>query len=395
MPVAIPSGIIPVASVSTSQILYGDRTTSYRWEVLTHASGVDTLYGYLDGVVDGSATISGDGTASVKLSGTVKVDDIPTALPGFLRVRDLNLTQIRLRPVLVISGLPEIPLGVYLVTAAPEDWTTTGRVLALELHERTTVLDQDAVDSSYTVDTVTPILAAVAAVVALAGESITVDATVTSLLTAPMVWPAGTSKLQIANDLLAALNYNPLWTDGVGNLQATPYIVPANRSVIYELLNVPRILTDGPTSIYEDEWTRDKDNYSIPNKVVAVQSSDGTNPALVGIWTNTDPTSPYSYVSRGNRWITSTISDVQTPVDTNANMILFLQAAAQASLIAQSSPQAMVQVKCLPVPIKVGDIMQFANTPAGINQNHVVTSFSLDATPLGLLSLNLQEVISL
>jgi len=289
MPVIIPAGVVPVRSLATNEILYGSRTTSYRWEVLIHANGVDKLAGYLDGVIADSASLSWTLYAAVKGSGNLKVADLVKAQAGFMAVREVALQSARLRPVLVIEGLPEIPLGVYLIAAAPEEWSDTGRVLNLELLDRATVLDQDAVETSYTVDTATPILSAVAAVVASAGESITVDAEVAQTLSSSMVWPAGTTKLQIANDLLGALNYDSLWVDGPGSFQATPYIVPAKRSLIYEVLNVNRELVDGEQSIFMQEWTRDRDMFNVPNKVLAVQSASGDAPALVGEYTNTDP----------------------------------------------------------------------------------------------------------
>ena len=296
--------------------------------------------------------------------------------------------------MLVIEGLPEIPLGVYLIAAAPEEWSDTGRVLNLELLDRATVLDQDAVETSYTVDTATPILSAVAAVVASAGESITVDAEVAQTLSSAMVWPAGTTKLQIANDLLGALNYDSLWVDGPGSFQATPYIVPAKRSLIYEVLNVNRELVDGEQSIFMQEWTRDRDMFNVPNKVLAVQSASGDAPALVGEYTNTDPDSPFSFPARG-RWITKVLDGVETPEGTNAEVVAFLVAKAQRSLIASSAVQATVEVKSLPIPIRVGNVMRFASTPAGIDARHVVTSITLDANALGLMTTKLQEVQTL
>lgn len=395
MPITIPPGIVPVKTLTTGDILYGDRTTSYRWEVLTHSAGVDTLLGFLDGVVLGSSTISGQLNTAVKLSGSVKVDDLETPQAGFLRIRDLELGAVRLRPVLVVEGLPEIPLGVYLITTVSESWTDTGRVLGLDIHDKSTVLDQDAVDQSYSVDTSTKILSAISSVISGAGESIVVDGTVTTILKNPMVWPAGTTKLQIVNDLLRSMNYKSLTVDGTGAFEAAPYVLPAKRSASYELLGLPRELIDGPTSIYSREWGSNKDLYAIPNKVIAVQSASGTAAALTGTYTNTDPNSPFSYVNRGNRWVTSTISGVATPADTDANVIAFLENVAQRSLIAQSSPQATVQVKCLPIPIRVGDVIRFANSPAGIDRSHVIDSFSLDANPLGLMSLSIQELLTL
>jgi hypothetical protein len=267
------------------------------------------------------------------------------------------------------------------------------------LLDRATVLDQDKTDASYTVDTSTPILQAVAAVIASAGERIDIDAAVTDTLASPMVWEAGTSKLQIVNDLLSALNYNSLWVDGIGRYQATPYVVPARRSLTYELLNQPRQLVDGEQSIYSAEWSRDRDMFSVPNKTIAVQSGSDDAPALVGVYTNEDPASPFSYPSRG-RWITNVLSDVDVPdfsaeADPAAATVAFLEAKAQQSLIASSAVQAAVTVKHLPVPLRVSEVMRFKSTPAGIDARHVVTGLKLDANPLGLMESTLQEVIDL
>ena len=393
--IPIPTGIVPLRSLSTDDVLYGDRVTSYRWEVLAHGATSDSLVGYLDGVVDGSASLSWSLFAAVKGSGNMKVADLESAQPGLVTIGDVPLQSARLRPVLVIEGLPEIPLGMYVPSAAPEEWSGTGRVFSLELLDRSTVLDQDRTEQSYTVSATTPILQAVASVIASAGEWITVDAQVTTTPSAPLVWPAGTSKLQIVNDLLAALNYNSLWVDGVGAFRATPYVVPARRSPTYELLNdVERELIDGETSIYSQEWSRDLDMFSVPNKVIAVQAGSGDATPLTGQYSNTDPYSPFSFPSRG-RWITSVLDNVETPSGTAPEVTAFLESKAQQSLIAQSAVQATVSVKHLPVPIRVSDVMRFANAPAGIDARHVVTSVKLAATPLGLMETTLQEVIDL
>lgn len=401
MAIPLPAGIVPVQVLSTGDVLYGDRVTSYRWEVLKHAGGVDTLAGYLDGVVEPSAALSWSLYNAVKGTGSLKVNDLAAAKAGSLRIADVALTSARLRPVLVIEGLPEIPLGVYLFSAAPEEWSGAGRVYGLELLDRNTVLDQDLIEVSYTVAAGTVILSAVATVIASAGESITVDATNTAALSSAMVWKAGTSKLQIVNDLLAAMNYNSLWVDGVGNYRATPYVVPASRSIGYELLNgVTRELVDGDSSIYAETWSRDRDLFKVPNKVIAVQSGAGDAEPLTGTATNTTtlvtaPTYPFSYAARGNRWISKVIDGVEVPDGTTPQKQAYLDAKARASLIASSSVQAAVSVKHLPIPVRVSDVLRFANAPAGIDARHVLTGIDLEAHPLGLMTSKLQEVIDL
>lgn len=393
MPIPIPSGVLPIQPLTSSDILSGDRVTSYRWEVLTHSGGTDHLYGELDGVVEGSASLSWTLYSAVKGSGSLRVTDLAEPREGMIALKDVHLESARIRPVCVIEGLPEIPLGTFLISSAPEEWTGTGKTVALDLLDRTTVLDQDQVEATYTVDAETPILAAVAAVVASAGESISVDAAVTDTLSSPMAWPAGTSKLQIINDLLGVLNYSSLWVDGVGNLRATPYVVPARRSLQYELLNEPRELVDGESSIYSEQWTRDRDIFGVPNRVIAVQTGGGEDPALVGVYTNEDPSSPFSYPSRG-RWISRTL-EVETPDADEAEVVAFLEAKAQQSLIAASAVQASIEVKHLPVPLLVGDVLRFRNVPAGVDARHVVTGIELEAHPLGLMASKMQEVVDL
>lgn len=391
----MPTPIIPVQATGTTDILYGSRTTSYRWEVLKHdpATGLDNLVGVLDGVSTGSLTWTQN--VSVKGAGKVSVLDLDVAQAGMLRIADIATYSARLRPVCVIQGLPETSLGVFLLTAAGEDWDTTGRTWSFELLDKNTVPDQEDVDSSYSVPAGTTILAQVKIILQSCGETINVDASNTAVTASNMTWDIGTSKLKIINDLLDVANYNSLWMDGNGNYMVTPYVLPVNRSVNYDILGVPRELRDGEQGIYKPQWSRDKDSYDVPNKVIAIQAADGADTAaLTGSYTNADPASPYSTVSRG-RTITATLTDVDVPAGTDASKIAFLQAKAQISLNAQSAVQATVKVDHLPIPIRVSDVLRFANGKAGTDGRYVVTGIQLDATPLGMMQSTLQEVISL
>lgn len=391
--IAPAAAIIPTPE-STVAILYQSRITGWRYEVLTHDSttGEDTLAGFLDGVTD--AGIRSSLYKAVKLSATMTVADLETPEGGKLTAGDVDLVTARIRPVLLITGLPEMPFGVYVITAAPEAWSATGRTYHLELHEKTVVLDQDCVEETFTAGTTDPVLTIVQQVVESAGETITVDASVTLTLSKPLVWEAGTSKLTIVNDLLDAINYNALWSDGTGELQATPYVTPANRPVNYDVLaGIERELVDGDTSIYLSEWGRDKDSYDVPNKVITVSSGSGDAEALIGIAFNEDPASPYSYPSRG-RWITRTVTGVEVPDGDEAAQLAFLDARAERTLIAASSVQAAVQVTHLPVPMRVSEVVRFASAPASIDARHVVVGFELDCAPAGLMRSSMQELVS-
>lgn len=596
--------ITPVKNLTTQDILYGDRTTEYRWEVLEHSNGVDYLVGTLDGVSEGS--LAWVQNAAVKGRGKMEVIDLPAAAPGMLRIGELSLETCRIRPVMTLNGadqtgsyrdvwveternialnplgdpsgpafsanagalhtviketipstsnpqgilsrvksaikagavsnsvmslynvdglantgppryiggwfyvnasgyqariggtaepyvdlpvgtwkwiastipiaanaysgayitkktgmgnaaesdigyltgvtaytdtipteaiwgsraplapyrryawtgvahasastleirtqewvssgesvIPEIPWGTFLLEKATEDWEDTGRVWKLSLLDRTTVPSQDVVDQSYAVAAGTNILKEVRAILATSGEYMAIDESVDLATRSGMVWEAGTSKLNIINDLLDSAGYNSLWMDGWGNFQATPRVLPADRSIIYELLGFPRELADGEKSIYSPEWTRERDSFRVPNKVIAVQAAGGEDEeALVGQWTNEDPASPYSYISRG-RWIPHVLDSVDCPEGTEAEILAFLEARARATLIQMSAVQAEVKVEHLPIPVRVGDVLRFANTRAGIDTRHTITRLDLDTSPTGLMKSTLQEVISL
>ena len=389
----MPDPIVPIRVATAEEVLYGDRVTQYRWEVLSHSNGVDHLIGELDGVTRGS--LSWVQNAAVKGSGRLNVLDLPVARPGKLRISDLDLASARIRPVCVIDGLPENPLGTFLVSAAREEWEATGRTWSLELLDRTTVPQQDLAEQTFAVDAGTLILPRVKTILADVGEYIDVDASETAATRSGMAWDAGTSKLTIINDLLDVAGYGALWVDGTGALRVSPRVLPAQRSVVYEALGVPRNLIDGAQSIYHPDWTMERDSFAVPNKVIAVQAAGGEDAeALTGTWTNEDPASPYSYISRG-RWLTYVLDNVETPEGTTTEIQTFLQDRARATLVAMSAVQAEVKITHLPIPARVGDAVRFGNSGADVDGRYIITRLELDATALGLMKSTLQEVVSL
>lgn len=393
----LPEGALPAVNVTTRDVLYGSRTTRYRYELLQHnqSTGRDSLLGYLDGVIPGGQ-LDWQWNQAVKGTGTLNVLDIDQALPGKIRIADVDLSSIRIRPVLLIDGLPEIPLSLYLVTAAPEAWTDGGRTYALELHDRTTVLDQDQVATTFTAKKNATIMTVIASLISSAGETFAPDGSETRKLTADTVWPVGTTKLQIVNDLLTTLHYNALTVDGRGDFVATPYTSPADRQITYGLLNgIPRELVDGESSIYQPDWSRVRDVYGVPNKVVVIGNATGSDAPPLGSYTNTDPDSPFSYAARG-RWIVYTVQGIDVPtLPTGTTATDYLNAVARATLISLSSPQVTVTVKHLPLPLTVGDVVRFASAPAGIDTRHIVVGITLELSATGLMQSNLQEVIDL
>ncbi len=381
--------------------LLGERITSWRWEVLAHAGGSDHLLGYLDGVVSDSASLEWSTNVAVKGKGRLDIEDLAVARDGYMTMSQViaavGLLQARLRPVLVIQGAAEYPQSVFLFDTAPENWTATGRTYSVSLRDRGSVLAQDAFDATYTIDAATPALSAIASVVASAGESIAVDGSDARLLASPMSWSADdelVTKLSIVNDVLSALGYLSLRVDPRGDFRAIPYVSPANRPIVFDLV-------DGESAIYLSDWSYDHDFADIPNKVIAIEAASGDAEALIGVWTNTDPASPFSYTSppvagtRGEQWVVRRLRDVQTPAGDVPERTAFLEAKARQSGLAASAVQAELEIECLPITVEVNDVVRFRSNRAGIDGRYVVVYKHIAAHALGLMRIRLQEVIDL
>lgn len=366
--VTLPAGLIPVRVLSPAEVLAGNRVTRFRFDLF---SRTEAALGNLDGVQKGNVDFTA--SASVHSGGALEVVDIG---------QSVDWLNDRVRPVVIIEGLSEIPLGMYVFSEAPQEWGDTGRVWPVKLLDKTSILDQDKVDATYALAAGTVITTTVIALIASAGETNIAVSPSAAILAGPLSWEAGTSKLRIVNDLLAVAGYFSLFTDGNGQYRGEPYVRPANRPIRYEFL-------DGDTSIYSPTFTIDVDLFSIPNKFIAVGQGNGDTEALVGVATNEDPSSPYSFAARG-RWIVDTATGVEA-----ADQFV-LDEYALRRLIELTSPTSSIDVQHAFVPdLTFNNAVRLRRVPAGVDARHIVTKTVVTFDPLALVKSTLQEVVDL
>jgi len=405
-PRLVEGRLVPVRVRDPIDILYGTRTTSFIYQVLDHDpdTGIDDLAGYLDGVIGSNS--SWQTYETVKGSANLTVRDLKHPKQGWMGLRDVDWFTQRIRPLRHIEGIHAPmdgePLGTFFTLEAPESHSGTGTVVTVGLHEKSGILDQDGFPGVYVADTAIPILQQVAKIIASSGETCDIDMSVTDRLANPKTFTGADgdipTKLDICNQLLDVINYSPLTTDGWGRFILAPYMSPADRPVMYDVLGVPRELLDGPRSIYEPEWTMDRDYYRIPNVVVAWgQPSEGGEEDSEPLWAaaiNDDPNSQFSTVKR-KRTIVNDLTGVDVPAGSIDAQLAFLGSRAMRSLIQYSSPQATVVLKCLWMPIQIGDVVRFANSPSRVAGWFVVTSVDDDHSFDGRMELSLQEVLTI
>jgi len=297
--------------------------------------------------------------------------------------------NVRIRPMISISRLGggddpdgrQVPTGVFLCAAPVENWGDQGLSRQVELADKLSVLDQDIASgdpdgiAAYSVDVGANVIDTVKTLIEETGEvtpAIEPDATV---LAAAMVWQVGTTRLRVINDLLDAAGYFSLFCDGWGRYQAVPYVQPSDRVPVYESI-AP--FSDGPQSLMDPSWIRDRDIYSIPNRYLVIGQGDGDNAALTSVATNEDPGSPYSYSSRG-RWITQVEEGVEAADQATLDTI------ARARLSRATSVTNQLTVKHAFLPdLKINSVIRFVNPDSGLDIYCYVVNTSIEYDPTAL-----------
>lgn len=342
-----------------------NRESSFRYDLLDTD---EQIIGSIDGVNGGSLTWSAG--AAVKASGQLDVTDVD----------GIDWLHARIRVWRTVNGV-EWSRGIYIPSAPEDQWTSGVRSWNVELMGKLVLLAKDEQAEYVSVSAGTNPVTKARALLTAAGHKKHVLEDSTSVLRSPLTWEPGTSLLTIVNDLLGAAGFWSLEVDGSGAFISGPYKRPAERGVRYELL-------DDEDSIYEDEFTREQDLYSIPNRVICIATGTGDEEALVASAENNDPESPYSIPSRG-MVVTYREDNVEAATQT------VLSAYARRRLIELSSVSTELSIKVAPIPIDLNDAVRFRRTPAGIDERYTVQEISEPLDSLDLMSIRLRKVVDL
>lgn len=361
----------------------GARETAFRFEVM---DATENLIGDLRGVTGGSLAWSAK--ASIHSSGTVDLSDLGD---------DVDWLNSRIRITVSTrdddGDQTDTPVGVYMPTAPVHDWNDGARSYTVELLDKLSMLDTDIITDSrgnaetYTVPKGANIIRTVKAIIADLGESspaiVEDDSAETAM--ADQVFPAGTSRLKIINDLLDSANYFSLWCDGAGRFRVTKYRAPKDRTAIYQM-EMP--LVEGEDSLLGVEWTHDEDIYSVPNRVVAVQQGDGEEEGLSAVadLNVLDPGSRFNQRHRG-RFITEVFDSVE------ATSQAALDAWAERKLDLSVNVANKVEIQHVFLPdLLMNEVIMFV--AGDVDIIGTVTNTEFDLNPQAMVKTKLRSVLS-
>lgn len=195
---------------------------------------------------------------------------------------------------------------------------------------------------------------------------------------ADISWPAGTTYMRMANDLLSAANFFSISADPMGVLRASPYQAQASRGVAFEF-------RDDRTGIpFLPDVTHKADTYTVPGEVIAVATSDDPD-AEPMVARAISATGPFSFAERGFR-----ISHLET--DVAAATQEALQAYAERRLEEKQRVSSTFSFQHLPIPVDVNDIVTLTSPVRGITTRAVVEKFSYSQDVPGVSTTTIREV---
>lgn len=345
--------------------LTGHRQESWRVDLLNNNDVVITT---LIGVQGGEFSFNLN--AAIRGSGSIEYSGEPI---------DWNLHRIQ--PWYRTEAgdqVVEWPLGVFLVATPSTDYGDGSRTVSLEMYDKTKILEDDLVSSSYQVAKGVNVITAVRAVLTAAGQTRTAFEQSTQTLATAMVWPAGTSRLRIVNDLLAAANYFSIWADGDGVFRAEPYSSPQDRGSSWAFV-------DDEKSIYSPEFNHDFDTFDVPNRVIVTGQSDGDTEAPIAVAEDTG-SGPFSIPTRDR--VIARYEEGQEATDTPT-----LLAIAKRLLQEGQQVGSTWSIKHAPIPLDMNSVVQFTRTAENIDVPATVQTISYSMETGSLCSTTLREFI--
>lgn len=263
-------------------VLHGpSRIWDFAYELLTDKN---KHKGWLTSVADGS--VKNSTIEEIRRSAYFQIRDTD----------DVNWVRDRIKPWVKLKmpdgGWVSWPQGVFLLTSPTRRVTSSGSVWRdVSGLDQTVVLRDFSQAQRYAVLRGTNYIAALRSLLVGAGITRMNLEPTTKVLPTDREWDPGTSRLEIANDLLKAIAYDPISFDSDGVAVAKSYVLPMLRPSTYTY-------EDGQASVTltEAEQTFDIDN--VPNQWTLVVS-EPDRPPLVSQFTNDNPYSPTSVTSRG------------------------------------------------------------------------------------------------
>jgi len=296
----------------------------------------------------------------------------------------MEAVDLRIRPVFKLlspRGWLRYPLGIYIMSSPERSNGTSGVYQTCSCYDYSLILREDKIIDRLYIPAGAVYVKEISKVILSAGiKKITVES---SDLTVKedIEFDIGESKLDVVNELLTAINYDPIHFDNNGYAVSSRYIEPANRLAEHAYVaDYKSLIKDGGEQLL--------DLFETPNIFIRYTNKAETEP-LRGQFINDNPGSIISTVSRGRNIVDiARIDDVPDQETMNA---LVKRVAIEKSQIYNSItlPTALMPHHSYRDCIYVG------NEELGISNRFIEYSWEMNLEVGGTMNHTLKKVIRL
>lgn len=238
--------------------------------------------------------------------------DIKGSMSAQLYPRDdVDLLSDELQPIMIVDG-SEAPLGVFRAATVQNTYDRYGQRWSIEAYDRCWQVQQQRTEGILHLAADTPYLTAVQQLLTTAGLKLILAIPSSATLTTDREdWEPGTDLLTICNQLLAEINYAPIWFDGRGICRLEPQSTPTGGTIDHAYSS-----TDLQLEPITDDRTQELDIFSAANVFIRICSNPDLPAPLTATAVNDSPTSSISTVRRKMRILdVATVDNVASQAD--------------------------------------------------------------------------------
>lgn len=291
----------------------------------------------------------------------------------------------RIRPVMRLQlegdDYVEWPLGIFIPATAVRE-INSGDMIKLDCYDASLIIDEDKLDNRYRIPAGTAYTKAIKDILASAGLWKCSIAENIGVIGVDKEYEIGVPKIDVINSLLREMNYTSIYVDEYGYFVSSPYIKPTKREVDYEYR------TDGQSIILTGGRLEETDIFNTPNHWV-VTCSTPEKAVLVSTYTNSNPTSLTSTISRGRkivscRWVDDILD--QATLDGYVQRIAYEESSDICNRIRFSTPNMPNHgyMNCL----------WFEDAQMGISGKYIESSWEMNLGENGGMSHVIKKVVN-
>ncbi|GAA0313840.1 hypothetical protein GCM10008967_00410 [Bacillus carboniphilus] len=279
------------------------------------------------------------------------------------------------------SSWINFPLGIFLLNSPTRSDQNNNVYRDVEAYGLTQILRDDKFLERYTVTAGTNYRDAVIEILASAGITKHNIEETDKVLPTDKDWAPGVEKLKAVNELLSAINFNTIIDDPNGYFTSSTYRSPSVRSAEYTY-------QDDDLSVTFPGMTEELDTFGVFNSWIVVLSDPEREP-LVSKYTNDNPDSPTSTISRGR--IIVDAREVDNIADQQA-----LDAYVQRIAFEASQVYGKVEFDTAIMPMHdYNDIVQLNYSKLGISGKYAETGWTIPLRAGGKMRHSLRRVVTI